>query len=132
MARLRAINAYLSKYALPRHHAFEDAIFAQIVKHVPHLRTDIFDLVEDHHASRRELRNFVRAVENGAGDIAQVARSFIAHERAHFISEEEIIFRFAAIYLTSDQWRALEENKSIDSGEKSLPPNLEPIADLLA
>ncbi len=132
MPRLKAIAEYLGKYAFPRHHALEDAIFSELVKRLPNFRVDIFDLPEDHHTSKQEFISFVIAVGRGNGEIAETARSFVANERSHFISEEEIVFRYAAKYLTREQWALLGKSLHIVESEDGRPPALEPIADLLA
>lgn len=132
MPRLKAITTYLGKCAFPRHHALEDAIFAQLVKRLPNFRADIFDLPEDHHTSKQEFLNFMRAVETSDNDLADTARSFVANERGHFISEEEVIFRYAAKYLAADQWQTLRDGLRTAGSERERPDALEPIADLFA
>lgn len=129
--RLKAITSYLAKFAFPRHHALEDAIFAQIVKRMPRFRVDIFDLPEDHHTSKQEFINFCLALERGDDDLAETARSFIANERGHFISEEEIVFQYAHNNLTAEQWSELQKGLQIVESENGRPQNLDLIADLL-
>ncbi|MGE4063217.1 MAG: hemerythrin domain-containing protein [Rhodospirillaceae bacterium] len=130
--RLKAIVSYLAKFAFPRHHALEDAIFAQLVKRMPNFWVEIFDLPEDHHTSKQEFMNFMLAVERGDDDLADTARSFVANERGHFISEEEIVFRYARKHLTADQWAELREGLRIIESEDGHPQNVDLIADLLA
>lgn len=132
MPRLQAIVDYLGKYAFPRHHALEDAIFNELVKRLPNFRLDIFDLPEDHHTSRQEFINFMLAVGKEDDNLAETARSFVANERSHFISEEEIVFRYAEKCLTAEQWSVLSESLHIVESEDGRPPALEQIADLLA
>lgn len=131
LARLRSITDYLGKFALPRHHALEDAIFAQIVKRMPRFRTDIFDLPEDHHTSKREFINFCTAVERGDDDLAELARSFVANERGHFIAEEEIVFHYASKHLTAEQWDELRAGLRVVESEGIRPEKSDLIADLL-
>jgi len=131
MPRLKAIAAYLGNSAFPRHHALEDAIFAQIVKRVPRFRGDIFDLPEDHHTSQQEFVNYLLAVERGDADLAETARSFVANERGHFISEEEIVFRYAEKCLTAEQWDGLRESLRMIESEEARPDKLDLIVDLV-
>jgi len=132
LPRLRAIADYLGKSMFPRHHALEDAIFAELVKRTPGFRADIFDLPEDHHTSKQEFINFTLAVEREDDDLVEKARSFVANERGHFISEEELVFRYAERHLTADQWAMLRKSLHIVAGEEGGPPVREKIADLLA
>jgi hemerythrin-like domain-containing protein len=105
--RLKAIAAYLGEYALPAHHALEDAIFAQIVRVFPHFQEEMYDLIEDHETCKREFQIFERALELEDFEFVEPARSFVANERGHFIAEEEIIFAYAVKHLSSDQWLAV-------------------------
>ena len=107
--RLRAIATHLGAGAVPLHHGVEDAIFSQIVKIFPRFRKDIFDLLEDHQASKREFANFACAVDRGDEDFVDAARSFVANERGHFIAKEEIIFPYATKYLSAEQWQSLAD-----------------------
>lgn len=130
--RLKAITAYLGNFAIPRHHALEDLIFAQIVKRLPGFRIEIFDLPEDHHTSKREFINFSRAIERGGEDMAEIARSFIANERGHFIAEEETVFPYASKHLTASQWSELRDGLRVVESEDGHAQNLDIIDDLLA
>lgn len=132
MPRLKAIVGYLANFAFPRHHALEEAIFAQLAKRMPRFRVDIFDLSEDHHTSKQEFINFSLAVERGDEDLAETARSFIANERGHFIAEEEIVFHYASKHLTAEQWADLREGLRIVESEDGRPQELDLIGDLLA
>lgn len=132
MPRLKAIADYLGKCCFPRHHALEDAIFTELVKRLPNFRADIFDLSEDHHASKQEFINFMFAVAHEDDDLAETARSFVANERGHFISEEELVFRYAEKYLTPEQWATLRQSLHIVESEECRSRALEQSADLFA
>jgi hemerythrin-like domain-containing protein len=129
--RLLAIACYLGEQALPCHHALEDAMFFNIVKLEPRFRTDVYDLPEDHESSKREFQLFEKSVNAADGRFSEAARSFVANERGHFISEEEVLFPFAAKTLTQKQWNDLSVSLAILEQENHPAPSSAPIKDLL-
>jgi hemerythrin-like domain-containing protein len=130
MPRLKAIIEYLGRQEFPRHQALEEAIFAKLLARRPHFREDIFDLTEDHKVSQRQFTRLVRAVESGNETLMGAARSFVANERGHFISEEETLFHAAGQYLSENDWHQLSEgvkaegNRPAPMGERELAAEL--------
>lgn len=106
--RLKAIAAYFGTRALPLHHAIEDAIFTHLLGYFPSFREEIYDLLDDHIQSKREFDGFLVAVETVTQNFVEAARSFVANERGHFISEEEVFFPYAEKTLTTEEWDAVE------------------------
>lgn len=130
--RLQAIASYLGDYAFPRHHAFEETIFAELVKRVPRFRIEMFDLPEDHHLGTQQLAAFTRAIKNNDGDLVHSARAFVANERGHFISEEEVFFFYAEKCLHEEQWRLLQETLRLAEAEDVKVDDFDDIKDLLS
>jgi len=130
--RLSAIVAYLGATALPRHHALEDVMFCSIVKAMPNFREDVYDLSEDHETSKREFRIFAQSVARADDSFPEAARSFVANERGHFISEEEILFPFAATVLSAEQWQQLLKSLDILADEEHPTVAPEFIRDILS
>lgn len=130
MPRLKSFVTYFS-HEFARHHGLEDAIFAELLKCRPQFREEIFDLFEDHQVSQAEFKRLSDAIDRGNGDLAETIRSFVANERGHFISEEETLLRYAAQYLTEEQWCAMRGRMSADDALTPWPDGLEIITGLL-
>jgi len=129
--RLAAISTYLGEGTLPRHHTLEDAMYLSFTRMMPSFRQDVYDLPEDHEASKREFKIFQKALATMDTRFPEAARSFVANERGHFISEEEILFPFAAKTLTAADWERLSASLAIFVQEEAATGGLAEIRDLL-
>lgn len=114
VARLEAMRWYLSGEGR-RHHEIEDRIFTVLLARLPQFSEDIYDLRDDHEQSGLEFSAFARTLDALKADdtpqsreaFCDSAEAYIANERGHFISEEELFFPYAVRNLSSDDWAAL-------------------------
>lgn len=127
--RLGAIAWYLIEYGCRRHNAAENTIFFVLVGRLPTYGRDIYDLVVDHRLSTQQANSFSDAVSGLGGDdpdsrgaFTVFARSYVANERGHFISEEELFFPYAERHIERDQWVEIEKQHDENWATVSPPP----------
>jgi len=114
--RLGEIVSYLVKHAKSFHQDVEELIYYSLLECLPQFSDDIYPVAADHRECDRRGKVLAAAIQTVGPDtrlygsaLEEAARSYISHERGHFIAEEELLYPFAQRYLRADQWEKIRK-----------------------
>jgi hemerythrin-like domain-containing protein len=108
---LLAVIDYFLDYPDSCHHPKEDLIFAKLKVRDPAAAAAVGDIEAEHREGARRLRRVALAISEVLGDqdllrgdVDNIVRDFIGHERQHMAKEERVLFPVALTALQPADW----------------------------
>lgn len=109
--RLLDLVWFLVAHTKSFHQGIEEVIYYRLLDRLPHFSDDIYPVSGDHRECTRRgavlsdaARTATPADQRSVRTLATAARSYISHERLHFIQEEEVFYPFARQHVRPEQW----------------------------
>jgi hemerythrin-like domain-containing protein len=106
---------YFSDYPDRCHHPKEDLVYQRLSEIAPDLRSDLRDLVAEHHRIHELTASFASAMRRWREDLQapessprEVLREFTLRYRQHMRSEDERFFPLAEQRLSRSDWDSLD------------------------